>query len=230
MSILVVCPGCRKSFKVSDKFAGKSGGCPNCRTTIRVPTKAEEVKVHAPEQFAEGGRSATGKLITKPIARRETRLQPLMAVAVGGGTLIVLLVSWAAGELIRTSLAIRVLGLLLVSPPLVLGAYSFLRDDELEPYQGTGLYVRSAVCAASYAALWGVYGYFGGMVLTGDLWQWFFVAPPLMVAGALVALGCLDLSFGNGFLHYTFYVLAIILLRWTAGMGWIWEVGDATAL
>jgi hypothetical protein len=230
MSILVVCPGCRKSFKVSDKYAGKSGGCPNCRTTIKVPTKAEEVQVHAPEEFAGGGRSTAGKLITKPIARREIRLQPLMVVAIGGGALTVLLVSWAAGELIRSSTAVRVVGLLLVSPPLVLGAYSFLRDDELEPYRGTALYVRSAVCAVSYAALWGVYGYLAGMVLTGELWQWFFVAPPLLVAGALVALGCLDLSFGNGSLHYAFYVVVIILLRWTAGMGWVWEVGDATAL
>ena len=56
MSIVVVCPGCRKSFKVSDKFAGKSGPCPNCKRTLQVPTKAEEVKVHAPEAFAGGGK------------------------------------------------------------------------------------------------------------------------------------------------------------------------------
>ena len=85
MSILVVCPGCRKSFKVSDRFAGKSGPCPSCKATIQVPTKSEEVKVHAPTAFADGGRSTTGQLLTKPIARKETRLGPVMAVAIGAG-------------------------------------------------------------------------------------------------------------------------------------------------
>jgi hypothetical protein len=69
MSIIVVCPGCLKSFKVSDKFAGKSGPCPKCKRTLQVPTKETEVKIHVPEAFAGGGKSAAGKLITKPIAR-----------------------------------------------------------------------------------------------------------------------------------------------------------------
>ena len=72
MSIIVVCPGCRKSFKVSDKFAGKSGPCPNCKRTLEVPEKTQEVKVHAPEQFAGGGRSTTGKLVLKPVAYTPT--------------------------------------------------------------------------------------------------------------------------------------------------------------
>ena len=76
MSIIVVCTECRKSFKVGDKFAGKSGPCPNCKHTIRVPEKSEEVKVHVPEQFAGGGRSKTGKLITKPIVRTNAKFNP----------------------------------------------------------------------------------------------------------------------------------------------------------
>ena len=59
---------CLKSFKVSDKFAGRTGPGPNCKATLRVPTKAEEVTIHAPAAFAEGGRTKAGKLITKPIA------------------------------------------------------------------------------------------------------------------------------------------------------------------
>jgi len=227
MSILVVCPGCRKSFKVSEKFAGKSGACPKCKTVIHVPAKTEQVEVHAPTQFADGGRSVNGKLITKPVARKETRLDPVAAVAICATVVCVLLVTWATGGLIRGNLVVRTVGLLLVSPPLVVAAYTFLRDDELEPYRGTALYLRSAVCAVAYVALWGIYGYVSRMVLTGDLWEWLFVVPPFLATGALVALGCLDLEFGSGFFHYAFYLLVTILLRWAAGMGWVWEVAQS---
>jgi hypothetical protein len=231
MSILVVCPGCHKRFKVSDKFAGKSGACPNpnCKATIKVPTKEEEVKIHAPTEFASGGRSTAGKLVTKPIARQETRLPPAMAVAIGAGALTVVVVAWAASSLIQSSLAVRTLGLLLISPPLVVGAYSFLRDDELEPYQGTALYVRSAICALSYMALWGVYSYVSGRFLSGELWEWIFVLPPFLVAGALAALACLDLDFGSSFFHCTFYVLVTVLLGWVAGIHWVGEAASVMA-
>ena len=236
MSIPVVCPGCHKGFRVSDKFAGKSGPCPHCKTTITVPAKMAEVKVHAPTAFADGGRSTTGQLITKPIARKDTRLEPVMTVAVVGGAVTVLLITWAAGGLIQSNLTVRTIGLLLVSPPLVIGAYAFLRDDELEPHRGTALYLRSAVCALSYVVLWGIYSYLAGgaiyshlagtshlagPILTGELWEWLFVVPPFLVTGALVALACLDLDLGSGFFHYAFYVLLTVVLRWAAGMGWL---------
>jgi hypothetical protein len=229
MSILVACPGCHKRFKVSDKFAGKSGACPNCKATIKVPSKEEEVQVHAPTQFADGGRSTTGKLVTKPIPRQEAKLPPVMAVAVGGGALTLVLVTWIAGGLIQSSLAVRTFGLLLISPPLVVAAYSFLRDDELEPYQGTALYVRSAICALSYVALWGAYSYASGRFFSGELWEWIFVLPPFLVAGSLVALACLDLDFGSGFFHYAFYVLVTVLLGWIAGIHWVGETASAMA-
>jgi len=224
MSILVVCPGCHKRFKVNDKFAGQSGACPECKATIKVPSKDEEVKVHAPTEFAGGGRSRTGELITKPIARVQSKLQPVATAAIVGGVLAVLLITWVAGEMIQSSFAVRAIGLLLVSPPLVLAGYSFLRNEDLEPYRGTSLYVRAAVCSLAYLVLWGIYAYVAPAMLTGELWEWMFVVPPFLVTGGLIALACLDLDFGNGFFHYTFYVLASILLRWVAGMGWLWNV------
>ena len=66
MSILVVCPGCRKRFSVSDKFAGQTGPCPNCKAKIRVPTKEEEVKIHGPTEFATGTQDARGDITAKP--------------------------------------------------------------------------------------------------------------------------------------------------------------------
>ena len=105
-----------------------------------MPEKAQEVKVHAPEEFSSGGRSVTGKLVTKPIARQQVKVRPRMAAAVGGAALGVLLVTWLAGSLLQFY-PLRGLGLLLLSPILVFTAYTFLRDDELEPYRGRELYI-----------------------------------------------------------------------------------------
>ena len=93
MAILVVCPGCKKSFNVDDKFAGKTGPCPKCKTKITIPEKQAEVKVHAPEEFSGGGRGVTGKLALKPIARNEARLKPAMMAVIGG--VVVAAVAWA---------------------------------------------------------------------------------------------------------------------------------------
>ncbi len=227
MPIQVICPGCHKRFKVGDQHAGKSGACPKCKTAIKVPTKAEEVQVHAPTEFAGGGQTTTGELITKPIARKEHRIEPIWAVAVAGAVLTALLVTWASGGLIRGNLAVRALGLLLVSPPLVVAAYAFLRDEDLAPHQGKSLYIRTAICSVAYVILWGTYGYAANSLLTGELWQWVFVIPPFLGTGALVAMGCLDLDFGSGFFHYCFYLIFTVLLRWVAGMGWVWAVTEA---
>jgi len=230
MSILVVCPGCHTRFKVSDRFAGKSGACPKCKAQIQVPGKDEEVKIHVPTEFAGGGRGATGKLALKPIARKQTRFNPVALAAIGGGTLAVLTVAWALGRvgLFQNSLIGCGVGLLLVSPPLVIAGYTFLHDEELEPYQGKSLYVRAGICAVAYVALWGIYSYLAQVYLAdvapnGELWNWVFVAPPLMVMGALAALASLDLDFGNAVFHYCFYVLVTVLLRWAGGMGWLWQ-------
>ena len=223
MSILVVCPGCHKRFKVSDQFAGKSGACPNpdCTATIQVPTKDQEVKVHAPTEFAEGGRSRTGKLVTKPIAREQLKLKPLAAAAVVGGVLAVVLIAWFSGELVRDNPAVRALGLLLLSPPLVVAAYAFLRNEDLEPHRGVSLYIRVAICSLGYIVLWAIYGYLVGPSMSGELWEWFFVLPLLLATGGLIAMGCLDLDFANGVFHYAFYLLVGVLLRGTAGMEWL---------
>ncbi len=219
MSILVVCSSCRTRFQVDEKFAGRSGPCPKCKTVIKIPTKKSEVTIHGGEDFSTGGRDAAGQLVLKPISRKEARLDPVTAVAVGGGALVVLFITWMAGQAVQQYLAVRLVGLLLIAPPLVVGAYSFLRDDELEPYRGRDLYLRTAICTLVYVGLWGVFAYVVGRgAISGELWSWFFVAPPFFVIGALAALACLDLDFSSGALHYTFFVLVSLLLGWVAGL------------
>jgi hypothetical protein len=226
MSILVVCPGCRKSFNVSDKFAGKSGPCPNCKHTLNVPEKAQEVTVHAPTEFAGGGRTKTGKLAIKPAAFTPTKLRPVTAAIIVAAVVAVFAVAWLGG---RAKLFDNVLmaagGLLVVSPPLVVAAYSVLRDSELEPYGGRELYLRATACALAYAALWGLFSLLVARgFVTGEMWTWLYIAPPLILAGGLFPLATLDLNFGDGLLHYSFYLLATMILRWAAGLKWVWDV------
>jgi len=60
--------------------------------------------------------------------------------------------------------------------------------------------------------------------VTGELWNWLFVVPPLVALGGATALASLDLDFGDAVFHYGFYLLVTVILRWAAGMGWVWHV------
>lgn len=226
MAILVVCPGCRKRFSVSDKFAGQSGPCPNCKKTIKVPDKSQQVQVHAPEEFASGGRSVDGQLVTKPISRATVRLNPVLAVGLGGAVATLLLVTFVFGKmgLLAEYLAVRAVGLLLISPPLVVAGYSFLREEEKVPYRGRELYIRAAICGLVYVVLWGLFSYVLDNYMSGEIWNWLVILPLLVAAGALGPLVCLDMDFSSSAMHYAFYLLVTILLRWVGGMGWIWNV------
>ena len=166
MSIIVVCRGCLKSYKVSDKHAGKTAPCPNCKRPLQVPTKESEVKVHAPEEFGGGGKSTTGKLITKPIAHVNVRLKPTTAAILAASVAGVLAVTWSLGHAglfdvdrvgVFHAVVTASVGLLLISPPLAVAAYEMLRDDEFEPFRGRSLYLRSAACGWAYASLWGAF-------------------------------------------------------------------------
>lgn len=231
MPIAVICPGCRKTFHVSEKFAGKSGPCPSCKSVINVPAQGAEVKVHVPTDFGTGGRTTAGKLALKPIARKQIKLQPVAAAIIGGVSLATIVAAWLGGKIGLLNLdrwtgylGVTV-GLAIVSPVLVVAAYSFLRDDELEPYRGMSLFLRAGACAVGYMVLWGVFGYVAGSFqMKEELWSWAFVAPPFFLVGSLAAYGSLDLEFGNSFFHYSFYVLITIFLRWVAGMGWVWNI------
>ena len=225
MSIIVVCPGCRKSFRVGDKFAGQTGPCPNCKRQLRVPTKEEEVKVHAPEQFAGGGKTTSGKLITKPIARVDTKLQPVMTALIFAAAVVVAAATglgrWTglfAGPAGKIAVGV---GLLVLSPVLAVAAYSFLRDDELEPYGGKSLCIRATLCGLAYTMLWGIFTWLvSSGVVTSDLWTWLFAVPPIFLVGGLAAMSLFDLDFGNGVFHYGFYIIITVLLRLIAGLEW----------
>jgi predicted Zn finger-like uncharacterized protein len=213
MPIEVFCPGCKTRFKVSDKFAGKKGPCPKCKTVITVPEKTPEVVVHAPEEF--GPKNASGVGVLKPIARKEARVSPLAIVGIVAGIILVLVVALVLRALGEVSPWIRGLGALVLAPPLVLAGYTFLRDDELEPYRGVSLAIRIAICSVLYAGLWGAYAWLPAFTLNLyrlELLHLLVVVPPIFVAGAFTAALAFDLEFTNAVFHYGLYVLVTAAL------------------
>jgi len=215
MPIAVLCPSCKARFSVSEKFAGKKGPCPKCKAVITVPdAMVAEVKVHAPEAYASGGKDTKGRPVGKPIPRQETKLEKTTLVAIIAAILVILLVAIVmrgASESVKWPVVW--VGLIALSPPLAATAYAFLRDDELEPYSGRALWIRTALCALVYIVLWGVYAVVrSAFGLTGETWEWLFLAAAFIPAGAAAAWAAFDLDFGTSSMHYSFYLLIMLVL------------------
>ena len=247
MPIQVVCPSCKTSFKVSDQFAGKQGPCPKCKTPIKIPKpkpapapaaagKADgdpkkpaappvEIKIH--EADTGGPKTSTGRPVVKPILRTETKVQAVPIIIIAGGALLAFAAAWILRKPLGQQVALRAIALALISPPLALGGYWFLRNDELEPYRGRSLWLRSALCALVYTALWGGY-----LLLPADAataaWSWIYLAPPFFLIGAATAFFTLDLEVENAFFHYCFYVLVTLALGYAAGLEMPWQPATRT--
>jgi hypothetical protein len=220
MPINVVCPGCKKRFSVSEKFAGQRGPCPNCKTIISIPRKEDEIVIHAPEEFGIGT-DATGKKVLQPILREESRFSVKWAAAISIVVLAVFAMAFVVGRTTSGEIPLALQGLtaLLLAPFVVAGGYSFLRNDELEPYRGWELAVRVTACAIAYAFLWGAYAWVQAQLeIEVQAHQLVFVAPPVLAIGAFAALASLDLDFTSGLIHYSMYLIVTVLLRCVAGM------------
>ena len=226
MAIDVTCPACHTRFQVSEKFAGKSGPCPKCKKTIKVPELKEQVVIHAPE--VSGPVDSKGVAVLKPISRTEVRLSTPIIAGIVGSILLVLIaafvlrVRYPGGSV---PAALTILGAILLGPPLAFAGYTFLRDDELEPYRGTEVLVRALACGLVYAAIWGAYWLvFGYLNWTPD-WQVMAAALPAMVAlGAFASQASFEFELPTGALHYSLYLIATVLLRLVLGMDILWNV------
>ena len=222
MAIHVVCPGCHASFKVSDQYAGRKGPCPKSKVQITIPKKEDEVIIDAPE--FEGTKDNAGKLVLKPITREKSNFSPVMLVGVLGGMILIGLTAFLlrpGSDSKEVSPILLAVGAIVLAPPIVLGGYSILRDSELEPYRGSSLMIRTAVCAFVYAGLWGLYAAtrsFLELNAPPEIWELAFFIPPLALIGSITALASLDLEMLNGFFHYSFYLAVTVLLRLILGM------------
>ena len=225
MPIQVTCPKCLKRFQVSDKFAGKTGPCPNCKQPLKVPEASEEVVIHAPDDGAPKDRS--GQSVLKPIERKETDVTRRGLLITAGCVLAVF--GLAAGFRLTggaegTPLWAQILAIFVLAPPLVWAGYQFLYDQELEPFLGEELRNRILVCSAIFAGLWLVYAFVPSYVFDLDQanmmdYTTFGITLCVMIGlGALASAGSFDLEFGSGIAHYGLYLIAIILLALVSGV------------
>ena len=197
------------------KADGKPGTDPK-----RLDISADDIQIHAPDTV--GPKTSTGRPVIKPILRKETKIEAVPIVMIVGGTLLAFAAAWILRKPLGQQVALRAIALAIISPPLALGGYWFLRDDELEPYRGRALWLRAGLCALIYAVLWGVYLFIPDDATTA-VWSWIYLAPPFFLVGAGVAYATLDLEVENAFFHYCFYVLVTLLLGLTAGLQMPWQ-------
>jgi hypothetical protein len=223
MPIQVVCPGCKKRFEVSDKFAGKQGPCPQCKGIIKVPEKTVEVVIHAPDTPSAPGKVAVGGPVFKPITRKYLNASPAVWVGVIAGVAVVFLVALVLGSGHnatdnQVSWIILALGSIVLAPPLSMAGYIFLRDGDAEPLRGPGLWLRIGIVALVYAVLWGALGFLKplwGIDPTEaiPLPALLIIIPVLLGMGGLAAFAALELDYTSGVLHYGLFLGITVLLR-----------------
>lgn len=228
MPIQVTCPKCLKRFQVSDKFAGKTGPCPNCKEQIKVPDKSEEVVIHAPDDGAPKDRS--GRSVLKPLKRKETDvtrkglLLSGAAIVVAFGLAFVVRYMSGSGDLSGGGLlAVKIVGALLLAPPLVWAGYTFARDSELAPYVGPDLRNRVLILSVILAALWLVYAFIPSYVMELDSASemsyvvFGVIFSIMLVMGAFASVGTFELEFLNGLVHAGLYLLVTLALAVVCG-------------
>jgi hypothetical protein len=117
------------------------------------------------------------------------------------------------------------IGAIVLGPPLAWAGYTFLRDDELEAYEGTNLALRSLACGLVYALTWGVYMFIGHQWFGSDamtkgleIWQIGVLAIPIFAIGTMAAYVSFDLDPGSGFFHFALYFAITVLLRLVVGL------------
>ncbi len=222
MPINVTCPSCLKRFTVSDKFAGKSGPCPSCEKTIKIPEKSEEVVIHAPA--SSGPTDASGRAILKPIRRKDIKISTPVLVGAGLATLAVFAIAFGlglSGE--QPHWALLAIGALVLSFPIAFVGYWFLQDEDLEAYNGQQLLVRCGICGVAFASIWAIYGfvpkYVAGMTSMAEysaLVMLIFLAV-MIVIGTIASVLTLELEVLQGGLHYVFYLTLTFVLAWLSG-------------
>ena len=152
MPINVTCPGCFTKFTVADKFAGQKGPCKKCKTLIEIPKLEDQIVIHAPEHSEAGAVGTGGRHALKTYKRQDTKFQPLVFAVVIGVVLVMLLVALVLRGQAEKPTWLLALAAVVLGPVVAWAGYTFLRDDELEGYTGTNLWLRSLACGARLCA------------------------------------------------------------------------------
>lgn len=218
-------------FAVSDKYAGKKGPCPKCKKEIVVPDKTQEVVIHAPEM--SGPKDSKGVSVLKPISRREFKLGRWALI--GSLAFAVAMVCMALA--VRTQFAepptlLLVLGVMLTAPTMVMFAYTFLRDDELEGYSGQEYAIRTAICSAIFAGTWLIYyllaRYFENNTLAQIPVEQMAIFLGIMIAlGTVTSLATFELETLQAAMHYLAFLAATVFLALIVGLALGEPLADA---
>ncbi len=225
MPIQVTCANCLKRFQVSDKFAGKTGACPNCKKEIKVPDASEQVVIHAPDDGAPKDRD--GRSVLKPLERKETDVTRKGLLLTGGAILAAFGIAAGfrfAGDGTGAPLWSQIIGLILMAPPLVWAGYTFAREQELEAFTGSELRMRVLIVSAIFAALWLIYAFVPAYVFELNAanemsFMVFGVTVAIMIGiGAFASAGTFELEFTGGLVLSGLYYIATIVLAVTAGV------------
>jgi Zn-finger nucleic acid-binding protein len=228
MAINVVCPSCFARFSVSDQYAGKQGPCPKCKGVISIPKLEDQVIIHSSEHSEAGAVGAGGRHVLKTYKRQETRFQPLVFATVIGVVLVGLLIALVLrGVEGQPDWLVMSLAAMAIGPPLAWAGYTFLRDDEFEPYRGASLIIRVVACGMVYAGLWMLYLYLGEQLfgdkdystsLGMEIWQLLVLSAGVAAIGTFAAYVCFDLDPAVGFFHYALFLAVTIFLRLVVGL------------
>ncbi|QEG22734.1 hypothetical protein [Mariniblastus fucicola] len=222
MSIRVTCGKCHTRFNVSEKFAGKEGPCPKCKTKIKIPAKSEQVVVHEPEM--SGPKTTTGESVLKPIRRKEVKLTSIHITVIVCLIVLFLICALVFNFTFADKHAfpgwVLWVSAIVIAPPICLAGYFMLRDQELGGYVGKELWIRILVCSAIYALLWiamplGKYA-FGDSYGTGS---WVFALVIMAGGGAAAGMLSFDVDYLMGLVHYGLYLVLCIVGRLVAGIG-----------
>ena len=222
MSIRVTCNKCHTRFNVSEKFAGKEGPCPKCKTKIRVPKPSDEIRIEAPK--SKGPTDTKGRAIVDPILRKETVLSSVQIVLLVAGLVGFLALAFAmrfAGieEDASTWWVLLGLGALLLAVPLIFVTYHIIRDNDLEPFSGFELWKRIAICSVVFAITW-IALPAAAYAFDGQYWigSWALASLAMFGAGAVASMGSFEFDWLLGVVHYGLYFAIAIIGRWLAGL------------
>ena len=222
MSIRVTCSKCHTRFNVSEKFAGKEGPCPKCKTKIRVPTLDEEVRIEAPK--TKGPTDTQGRAIVDPILRKETVLSTVQIVLLAAGMIGFLALAFGMRYVVsdwKTTLGWAVLsvGAFLMAVPLIFITYHIIRDNELQPFSGFELWKRIGICSAVFAVSW-IALPAAAFVFNGQFPQgsWVLASLVMFAAGAVASMGSFEFDWLLALVHYGLYFAVGIIARVLAGL------------
>lgn len=229
MPIQVTCPGCLKRFTVAEKFAGKQGPCPSCKQTITIPKLEDQVVIH---EQPTGPVDSKGRSVLKTFKRKDAKFSPIMALSALGVVVVACVVAFLLKGAVQAdtnaSVLIMVGAAALLGPFVAAGGYMFLRDDELEPYRGTQLWLRAAACGIAFALAWLLFAFILGRFTTPEdvkeglqFWQLLIPLAVMFMVGLLGGYTSLDLDPGSAIMLFALFFIFTGLLRMLMGLSFV---------